>query len=148
MFLNTPGLSFLYGSMWALLMVVILQGNTSGTQLSKAVFAQIGQDMEDQARVSGAGWLRTYFQIWIPLMMPTLILISTLNFVIAANTISGIVLLAARDTVTLSILALEYVSMGYRESASIISVLIISLTGGMALVARAFGLRMGVRHRY
>ena len=61
MFLNTPGLSFLYGSMWALLMVVILQGNTSGTQLSKAVFAQIGQDMEANLAVEPADKLTT---IW------------------------------------------------------------------------------------
>ena len=139
MFLNTPGLSFLYGTMWALLIVVILQGNTTGTQMSKVVIVQMGQDMEDQARVSGAGWLRTYFRIWIPLLMPTLILLGTLNFVIAANTTSSIILLAARDTVTLSILALEYASVGYRESAGIISILIMVLTLGVALVARAFG---------
>ena len=119
-----------------------------GVNLSKAVFVQLGQDMEDQARVSGAGWWRTYFRIWIPLLMPTLILLGTLNFVIAANTTSSIVLLAARDTVTLSILALEYTGIGNREAASIVSLLIIGLTAGVALVARTFGLRLGVRHQY
>jgi iron(III) transport system permease protein len=148
LFLGTPGLIFLYGSMWALLIVVILQGNTTGVNLSKAVFMQMGQDMEDQARVSGAGWLRTYFRIWIPLLMPTLILLGTLNFVIAANSTSSIILLAARDTVTLSILALEYTALGFWESASVISLLIMALTVGVALAARAFGLRLGVRHQY
>ena len=148
MFLGTPGLNFLYGSIWALLLVVIMQGNTTGVNLSKAVFVQMGQDMEDQARVSGAGWLRTYFLIWIPLLMPTLILLGTFHFVIAANSTSSIILLAARDTVTLSILALEYASVGYRESAGIISILIMLLTVGVSLVARAFGLRLGVRHQY
>ena len=109
---------------------------------------QMGQDMEDQARVSGAGWLRTYFRIWIPLLMPTLILLGTLNFVIAANTTSSIILLAARDTVTLSILALEYASVGYRESAGILSIMIMVLTLGVALIARTFGVRLGVRHQY
>ena len=147
LFLGTPGLIFLYGSIWALFIVIILQGNTTGINLSKAVLVQMGQDMEDQARVSGAGWLRTYFRIWIPLLMPTLILLGTLNFVIAANTTSSIILLAARDTVTLSILALEYTALGFRESASVISLLIMTLTLGVALVARAFGLRLGVRHQ-
>jgi ABC-type Fe3+ transport system permease subunit len=80
--------------------------------------------------------------------MPTLILLGTFHFVIAANSTSSIILLAARDTVTLSILALEYASVGYRESAGIISILIMMLTVGVALVARAFGLRLGVRHEY
>jgi len=77
---------FLYGSMYALVLVVIIQGNTSGTNIFKGVFVQVGKDMEEQARISGAGWLRTYFRVWIPLLMPTWILIATLNFVVAANT--------------------------------------------------------------
>ena len=36
----------------------------------KGVFVQVGADMEEAARVSGAGWMRTYFQIWLPLLMP------------------------------------------------------------------------------
>jgi ABC-type maltose transport system permease subunit len=72
LFLGTPGLSILFGTIWALVLVVIIQGNTTGTNIMKGVFIQVGQDMEDAARVSGAGWIRTYFFIWIPLMMKTL----------------------------------------------------------------------------
>ena len=148
LFLGTPLLSALYGTIYALLLVVIIQGNTTGTNVMKGVFVQIGADMEEAARVSGAGWIRTYFRIWIPLLMPTLILLATLNFVIAAGTTSSIVLLASRDTITLSLLALEFASpgIGQREEASIVGLFIIVLTVGLATVARAFGLRLGVRH--
>ncbi len=139
---------FLYGSMYALVLVVIIQGNTSGTNIFKGVFVQVGKDMEEQARVSGAGWFRTYFRVWIPLLMPTWILIATLNFVVAANTTSSIILIADRSTRTLSILALEFASpdIGMREEASIISIFLIVLTVGIAGAARAFGLRLGVQH--
>ena len=139
---------FLYGSMYALILVVMIQGNTSGTNIFKGVFVQVGKDMEEQARVSGAGWFRTYFQVWIPLLMPTWILIATLNFVVAANTTSSIILIADRGTRTLSILALEFASpdIGMREEASIISIFLIVLTVGIAGAARAFGLRLGVQH--
>ena len=148
LFLGTPILSVLFGTIYALLLVVIIQGNTTGTNIMKGVFVQIGADMEEAARVSGAGWIRTYFRIWIPLLMPTLILLATLNFVIAAGTTSSIVLLASRDTITLSLLALEFASpgIGQREEASIVGLFIIALTVGLASVARAFGLRLGVRH--
>ena len=148
LFLSTPVLNFLFGTIWVLILVVIIQGKTTGVNIMKAVFVQVGTDMEEAARVSGAGWIRTYFCIWVPLLMPTLILLAVLNFVIAAGTTSSIVLLASRDTMTLSLLALELssVAVSNREAASIISIFIIALTVGGAIVVRAFGQRFGVRH--
>jgi iron(III) transport system permease protein len=147
-FLGTPLLNFLYGTLWALLIVVILQGNTTGVNLLKGVFVQVGADMEEAARVSGAGWLRTFFRIWIPLLMPSLVLLAAINFTIAAGTTSPIILIASRDTITLSLLALEYSVPGVNreEAAGIISLFIIAMTVGGALVVRHFGLRLAVSH--
>ena len=150
MFLGTPGLAVLYGTIWALVIVVVLQGNTTGVQLTKGVFVQMGADLEEQARISGAGWLRTYFTIWIPLLMPTLVLLGTLNFIMAANTTSSIILLASRETLTLSILALEFGTGGVssREQAGVVSLVIIFMSLGFGFIARTLGLRRGIRHRY
>lgn len=146
MFVGTPGFQVLYGTIWALLLVVIIQGNTTGTNIMKGVLVQIGQDMEEAARVSGAGWLRTYYRIWVPLIMPTLILLSMINFALAATATSSIILIASRDIMTLSILALEYSSpgIGLREEAGIVSLLITLMTVGVAVTARQFGLKMGI----
>jgi iron(III) transport system permease protein len=129
--------------------VAVLQGKLTGTQISKGVFLQLGQDLEDAARASGGGWLTVYLRIWLPLIMPTMILIGTMHFVIAAQATSHIVLLATRDTITLSLLALEFASGGttQREEAGIIGLIIVLMTVGVALVARAFGMKLGVRHQ-
>ena len=147
-FLGTPVLTFLFGTIWALLIVVVLQGNTLTTNISKAAFVQIGQDMEEAARVSGAGWIRTYFRVWIPLLMPTLVLLGTFNFVLAAGATSQIILLASRETMTLSIMALELVNplSGEREAAGIVAIFMIGMTVGVASIARYFGNRMSVSH--
>jgi iron(III) transport system permease protein len=149
LFLRTPGFVALYGTIWALILVIILQGKLTSTQLIKSVFLQMGSDMEEAARVSGAGWWYTYFRIWLPLIMPTLILIGTLNFVLAAQTTSSIILLASRDTITLSILALELMSASGAdyERAGIVSIFLILMTVVVALVARKFGLKVGISHR-
>lgn len=149
LFLRTPGFIALYGTIWALILVVILQGKLTSTQLLKSVYLQMGADMEEAARVAGAGWLYTYFRIWLPLIMPTIILIGTINFVIAAQTTSSIILLASRDTITLSILALELMSSSGAdyERAGIISIILIVMTVGVAAIARRFGLNLGVQHR-
>jgi iron(III) transport system permease protein len=147
-FLGTPGLAFLYGSIWALILVVILQGNTTGVNVLKGVFVQVGSDMEEAARASGAGWIRTYFRIWLPLLMPTLALLAVLNFVSAAGVTSSIILLASRETITLSLLALRLTTelADQREAASIVSIFIVILTVGVALPLRAISLRLGIRH--
>lgn len=148
LFLGTPGLSFLYGSIWALILVVIMQGKTTGVNILKGVFVQVGPDMEEAARASGAGWVRTYFRIWLPLLMPTLALLAVLNFVSAAGATSSIILLASRDTITLSLLALRLTGelADQREAASIISIFIVILTVGLALPLRYLSLRLGVKH--
>ena len=151
MFLDTPGLSFLYGTIWALIIVVLVQGNTTGTNVFKGVLVQLGKDMEEAARVSGAGWIRSYFRILLPVIMPTMLLIGTLNFVTAASTTASIILLASRETMTLSILGLEWGSGeqgSRREAAAIIGLVIMVLTIGVALVARSFGLKLGVSHQH
>jgi len=148
LFLGTPGLSILYGSIWALILVVILQGNTTGVNILKGVFVQVGPDMEEAARASGAGWIRTYFRVWLPLLMPTLTLLAVLNFVSAAGVTSSIILLASRETITLSLLALRMTTelADQREAASIVSIFIVLLTVGLAIPLRSLSLRLGVRH--
>jgi len=147
-FIGTPVLNFLFGTIWALLIVVMLQGKTTGVNIMKGVLVQVGADMEEAARVSGAGWIRTYVLIWLPLLMPTLMLLAVMNFVSAAGATSSIILLASRDTMTLSLMALELssVAVSNREAASIISIFIIAVTMIGALLIRYFGLRLGVRH--
>jgi len=109
---------------------------------------QVGADMEEAARVSGAGWIRTYLRIWLPLLMPTLILLAVMNFVSAAGATSSIILLASRDTMTLSLMALELSTpaVNNREAASIVSIFIILFTVTGAVLVRYFGRRFGVRH--
>ena len=147
-FIGTPGLNFLFGTIWALIIVILLQGKTTGVNIMKGVLVQVGADMEEAARVSGAGWLRTYVMIWLPLLTPSLILLAVMNFVSAAGATSSIILLASRDTMTLSLMALELssVAVSNREAASIISIFIIALTISGALLVRYFGRHLGVRH--
>jgi iron(III) transport system permease protein len=148
LFIGTPLLNFLFGTIWALIIVVILQGKTTGVNIMKGVFVQVGADMEEAARVAGAGWMRTYFRIWLPLLMPTLILLAVMNFVGAAGATSSIILLASRNTMTLSLMALELstTAVSNREAASIISIFIIVFTVAGALLVRSLGRRFGIQH--
>ena len=147
---GTPGLSWLFGTIWILIIVTVLQGKLTAVQMFKSSFLQMGQDMEEAARTSGASWIYAYFRIWLPLIAPTLVLIGILNFTLAAGATSSVILLASRDTITLSLLALEYMTSAAgssREVAGIISLFVVAMTTGLALVARWFGFQIGVKSR-
>lgn len=147
---GTPGLNWLFGTIWILIIVTVLQGKLTAVQMFKSAFLQMGQDMEEAARMSGASWLYAYFRIWLPLIAPTLVLIGVLNFTMAAGATSSVILLASRDTITLSLLALEYmtsVAGSSREVAGIISLFVVAMTTGLALIARWAGFQIGVKSR-
>ena len=145
MFLGTPVFRPFYGTLFLLMIASILGGVTLSTQILKANFIQLGSELEEASRMSGAGFLKTYFKIVLPLMAQTMVLIGVLKFLFAARNASSIILLATSESRTLALLALDQIAAGYRETASITVLLVVFLTTGLALIARSFGLRVGIR---
>jgi ABC-type Fe3+ transport system permease subunit len=78
-------------------------------------------------------------------MAQTLVLVGIIKFMFAAQQTSSIILLATSESRTLSLLALDQVAAGYREVASITVIFIMTLTLGVAIIARFFGLKVGIR---
>ena len=145
MFLGTPFFRPFYGTLFLLVIASVLGGITLATQILKSNFVQLGNELEEASRMSGAGFWRTYFKVVFPLMAQTMVLVAVLKFMFAAQQTSSIILLATSETRTLSLLALDQVAAGYREVASITVIFIMLLTLGVALVARSFGLKVGIR---
>lgn len=145
MFLGTPVFRPFYGTLFLLVIAQMLGGITLATQILKSNFVQLGKELEESSRMSGAGFWRTYFRIVFPLMAQTMVLVAVIKFMFAAQHSSAIILLATSETRTLSLLALDQVAAGYREVASITIILVTLLTLGVAVVARSFGLKVGIR---
>jgi iron(III) transport system permease protein len=145
MFLGTPFFRPFYGTIVLLVVAQVLGGITLATQILKANFIQLGKELEESSRMSGAGFWRTYLRIVFPLMAQTMVLVAVIKFMFAAQHNSAIILLATSETRTLSLLALDQVAAGYREVASITIILVTLLTLGVAIIARSFGLKVGIR---
>ncbi|MEO6163474.1 MAG: iron ABC transporter permease [Candidatus Binatia bacterium] len=145
MFLGTPVFRPFYGTIVLLVVAQVLGGITLATQILKANFIQLGKELEESSRMSGAGFWRTYLRIVFPLMAQTMVMVAVIKFMFAAQHNSAIILLATSETRTLSLLALDQVAAGYREVASITIIMITVLTLGLAIVARSFGLKVGIR---
>ena len=145
MFLGTPFFRPFYGTLVLLMVAQVLGGITLATQILKANFVQLGKELEESSRMSGAGFWRTYFKVVFPLMAQTMVMVGVIKFMFAAQHNSAIILLATSETRTLSLLALDQIAAGYREVASITIIMITLLTLGLAIVARSFGLKVGIR---
>ena len=144
-FLGTPFLKFLYGSTTLLVIALVIASMTVGTQILKTNMIQLGAELEEAARVTGAGWGRTFRAVVLPIVTPTLILVGVLNFIAATRDISSVALLATNTTKTMSLLQLDYMIEGRYEAAAVISVIVVIMTTGVAFLARLLGLRLGVR---
>ncbi|MBI4527103.1 MAG: iron ABC transporter permease [Deltaproteobacteria bacterium] len=144
-FLGTPIFQQLYGTLVVIMIASIMGGVTIATQIIKANFIQLGKELEEASWMCGAGFWRTYFKVVFPLMAQTLILIAVLKFVFAARNTASIILLATSETRTLGLLALDQIASGYPEVASTTILLVVLLSTGVALVARFFGLQLGIR---
>jgi iron(III) transport system permease protein len=138
MFLATPLRSVLYGSVWGIALALVIKESPVCTQAFKAAFLQLGPDLEEAARVSGASWLYMYRRVLAPLVAPVAVTVGFISFGNALTSISTPVLLYSPQSRPLAILLMEYSFSGEIERAAALGLLITAMVSVMMLVGRKF----------
>jgi iron(III) transport system permease protein len=130
------GLRFLpiYGTIWILFIGYVTHYLPFGVRASSAALRQLHPELEDAARVGGAGWLATMRLIVLPLTRPTLIAIWTLLFILSLQEVSSSILLYTSRTVVLSVAVFDLWEAGNVSALAALSVMQLSLTFLMLLV--------------
>jgi iron(III) transport system permease protein len=144
-FLGIPFFRPLYGTMWLLIFATVLTSMTFGTQVLKTQMLQLSHDLEEASATVGASWFRTFTQVVLPIIVPAVLLVGTMNFIGAARDVASVALVATAGTKTLALLQLDYMVQGRYGAAAVISFVVIVMSTGLALMARIFGLRIGIR---
>jgi iron(III) transport system permease protein len=142
LFLATPLRFFLYGTVWGIAFALILADSPVTTQAFKAGLMQLGADLEDSARVSGASWLCAYRRILLPLLAPIAAAVGLMNFGSALTSISTPVLLYSHDSRPLAILLLEYSFTGELERAAALGLLVTVMIVLLMILGRRMGLKL------
>jgi iron(III) transport system permease protein len=142
LFLATPLRFIFYGTVWGIALALILADSPVATQAFKAGFLQLGTDLEEAARVSGASWWATYRRILLPLLAPIATAVGLMNFGSALTSISTPVLLYSHQSRPLAILLLEYSFTGELERAAALGLLITAIIGSLMIIGRKFGLQL------
>jgi iron(III) transport system permease protein len=141
LFLGTPFLRPLYGTTFVLILVTALGSVTLGTQVTKASLLQLGAELEEASRSAGASWWRTMRHIVLPLIMPTIAVVGVLAFASGARATGAVALLSTHSNQPLSMLQLTLLGSNQYGPASVVGVLLLTMTVGVAVVARWAGLR-------
>lgn len=143
LYFATPLRTILYGTLAGLVVAMVIKELPVAVQLLKAGFLRIGHELEEAARVCGAGWPVTYWKILLPLVSPVLITVAVLSFQAAVRDIASVVFLYDNDSRPLSILMLEYSFSGELERGAAAGILLVAMIAVMAFIARRLGYRAG-----
>lgn len=135
----------LYGTIYLLILAIIIKELPLGSQVLKASLMQIGRELEEASYAAGATWIGTFRRIVIPLLMPTLFAVGLIIFISAVRDIPTVVFLASSQSKTLSLLMLDYLAGSEFEKSTVMGVFIVFLIVVAALIGRAFGVRVGTR---
>ena len=143
-FLGTPFLRPLYGSMFLLITATVISSMTLGVQVIKGALMQLAIELEEAAKVAGGSSWNSFRDIVLPIITPSLLLVGTLSFIAAARNVSTVALISTSRTRPLSLLQLDFLVESRYESAAVVGIIVVALTAGVALVARLLGLRAGI----
>jgi iron(III) transport system permease protein len=144
-FLQTRIFLPIYGTIYLLMIAMVIKSMPFGTQMIKSVLLQLGSDLEEASKVCGGTWVDTFRRVIFPLTTPALITVGLVGFISAARDISTVVLLGSGKSRTLSLLMLDFAAGAEFEKATVVAVMVVGLVVVAALVARALGGHVGVR---
>ncbi|MDE9451885.1 iron ABC transporter permease [Aliiroseovarius sp. Z3] len=104
-------------------------------QTGRAVIQQVGGELEESARITGAGFFRRLVQITVPLAVRGLAAGGILIFVKIIRDLSLVVLLFTPTMPVLSVVAYRYASEGFGQFANAITVIIMFISIAATLIA-------------
>jgi iron(III) transport system permease protein len=143
--LASPALSFLYGSITSLILIMIVAQMPIGVQMMKVSIRQLAVELEQSSRICGAGPIRTFWSIVLPLIRPALVSIFLIVFISALRDISTIIFLASAKSQTLSLLMMQFATSSNLEASAVLGVITTAIIVVVALLARRFGLQVSVQ---
>jgi iron(III) transport system permease protein len=134
----------LYGTLYILVIAMIINQMPQGVRIMDGTMVQIGKELEESARMSGASWFYTFTRVMVPLLMPTFLATAIIIFLTALRELSLVVLLYSPKWRVLSILMLEhYIGMS-PEKGMVVGLIITLISLGVAILAKRLGMKLAM----
>jgi iron(III) transport system permease protein len=118
----------LYGTFTLLVIAATAYLLPFAVQTGRAVIQQVGGELEESARITGAGFMRRMTGITLPLALRGMVAGALLVFVKIIRDLSLVVLLFTPTMPVMSVVAYRYASEGFTQFANAITVIILVLS--------------------
>jgi iron(III) transport system permease protein len=127
----------IYGTIFILLVAYVTHYLPFGVRAASGALRQLHPELEDAARVSGAGLMTTLRLVVLPLTRPTLMAAWTLLFILAMQEVSASILLYSSRSTVLSVAVFDLWEAGNVNALAALSVMQLAVTFvALALVLR------------
>ncbi len=131
-----------YGTATILLLAYVAHFLPYGVRAANGALRQLHPELEEAARVCGAGWRATLRLITLPLTMPTLSAVWILVFVMAMQEVSASILLYSNRSITISVTVYtlwDQGNLGGLAALSVLHLAVMFLLVGVVLRRRQGG---------
>jgi iron(III) transport system permease protein len=125
----------LFGTLWVLIIAYVARFMPEGLRTTSAGMIQIHRELEESARTSGAGPVRTALSITLPLIRTSIIGSMLLVFILSIREFSAVIFLYTDSTQVLpTLLFNRYRDAGSNEAAAL-SLMYVALLGVVTVIA-------------
>ena len=133
----------LYNTLWIILIAYIIRYLFFSFRNISAALGQVHPSLEEAAMVAGAGWLRAFRDILVPLVKPSLVASAILVFMPTFRELTISVLLWGPETPTVGVAVFEMQDEGaYTAAAAMATLLLAIVLLGEVTLRRAAGSRV------
>jgi iron(III) transport system permease protein len=134
-------INVLYGTLTIILIAYVARHLPIGFVLVRSLFKQVSPELEEAARILGAGRLRSLIDITYPVLRPAAFIAWLLIFSLCLREQPMSAILTQSGTEVMSTMVLQFIEDGSVEVAAAISVLIVVVSMVSIGVARLFAPR-------
>jgi len=134
----------IYGTVWIVTLALGIKFLPYGMRFSYSSLIAIDRQLEESARMCGAGTLRVLWRVVLPLAMPAVVATWIYVFMNAIRDLSTAVLLSGASNAIVSVVILDLWNNGEVPQLAALSMLIVA---GAALLGLFF-MRLATRHDY
>ncbi len=149
-YVSVPGISHIYGTIWLLVLALIIVVMPLAAQAAHAAVAQIAPELREAARTSGASSVAAIVDVLAPLIAPSFLTGWYIAAVVVAGNLDVPLILAAPGLTTLAAIVYQLNSeakIGDSAALLVLMLLTMVVAGAGGLVAAAFFRRQRSRRR-
>ncbi|MEO3930015.1 iron ABC transporter permease [Micromonosporaceae bacterium B7E4] len=147
-YISVPGLRQLYGTVWIVLLALVAATVPIAQRATQPALAQLGHELEEASRVGGAGPLRMFAGIVLPLIAPSFLAGWFVSAIVVSGNLAVPILLSSQQNATVPLLVLELYTAGETsKAAALFVIMMVLLCAGLALLAGLARLAALLRRR-